>query len=69
MFYINKFLSEQLSSNERKGNWKIVGVDPDGFDLRKNKILVRFPFEKQINDVKKLRGIFVGLHKKALNIN
>ena len=67
--YINKFLSEQLSSNERKGNWKIVGVDPDGFDLRKNKILLRFPFEKQINDVKKLRGIFVGLHKKALNIN
>ena len=54
---------------KEKGNWKIVGVDPDGFDLRKNKILLRFPFEKQINDVKKLRGIFVGLHKKALNIN
>ena len=34
--YINKFLSEQLSTMKER-EIEIVGVDPDGFDLRKIK--------------------------------
>ncbi|MBC33988.1 MAG: hypothetical protein CMN01_05125 [Rickettsiales bacterium] len=52
-------------SGSSKG-WKIIGIDPDGFDLRKRDKLIRFYFEKSINDAKKLRGIFVHLHKLSL---
>ena len=47
--------------------WKIVGIDPDGFDLRKKHKLTRYFFEKEVNDAKKLRGILVHLHKLASN--
>jgi len=50
---------------KNKLNWKITGIDPDGFDIRNKDFLARFPFEKFINDAKKLRGVFVKLHKEA----
>ena len=52
-------------SGSSKG-WKIIGIDPDGFDLRKKDKLIRFCFENSIKDAKKLRGIFVSLHKLSL---
>ncbi len=48
--------------------WSLVGIDPEGFDLRRKNELIRFFFENQVKDAKKLRGTFVGLHKKALKI-
>ena len=52
-------------TDKKKKNWRIVGVDPDGFDLRNKQTLARYCFEKSVTDVKKLRGLFVSLHKKA----
>ena len=60
--------STKILKNKTK-NWEIVGIDPDGFDLRKGKNLTRLFFEKQLNDAKKLRGVFVNLHKKSSEIN
>ena len=60
--YTKKFLP-YISGN--KNNWKLVGIDPDGFDLRKKDKLARIAFEKGINNAKKLRGIFVSLNKLA----
>ena len=59
--------STKILKNKTK-NWEIVGIDPDGFDLRKGKNLTRLFFEKQLNDAKKLRGVFVNLHKLASKI-
>ena len=59
--------STNILKNKTK-DWKIVGIDPDGFDLRKGKNLTRLFFEKQLNDAKKLRGVFVNLHKLASKI-
>ena len=41
--YLQKFI-KNLKNTEKKGSWKIVGIDPDGFDLRKKKLLTRFFF-------------------------
>ena len=62
--YIKKLLKEQLTEKEKEPGWSIVGIDPDGFDLRKKESLTRIFFEKEITDAIKLRGIFVNLHKK-----
>ena len=64
--YISKLIKPS-DSRSSKG-WKIVGIDPEGFDLRKKKFLARYFFEKKIQDAKKLRGIFVGLHNKAMKV-
>ena len=63
--YLQKFI-KNLRNTEKKGSWKIVGIDPDGFDLRKKKLLARFFFDKEVFDARKLRGIFVKLHKEAI---
>ena len=62
---LNLYSTKLIKSDKRKKNWSIVGVDPDGFDLRNKEILARYCFENSITDVKKLRGLFVSLHKKA----
>ena len=61
-----KNLMKDMIKVKNKLNWKISGIDPDGFDIRNKDFLLRFPFEKFINDAKKLRGIFVKLHKDAI---
>ena len=61
-----KNLMKNMMKVRSKLNWQITGIDPDGFDLRNESFLARFPFEKFINDAKKLRGIFVKLHKEAI---
>ncbi len=58
--YTRKILKNRMK------NWRIVGIDPDGFDLRKKNKLLRLFFDKEINDAKKLRGVFINLHKLAL---
>ncbi len=63
--YINYLMKNEISSAQRKGDWNITGIDPDGFDLRKKQITARYFFEKEISNAKKLRGVFVNLHKKA----
>ena len=65
--YFKKEYEIQVFKNKKK-NWEIVGIDPDGFDLRKGKNLARLFFEKQLNDAKKLRGVFVNLHNQASRV-
>ena len=48
-----------------KKNWELIGVDPDGFDLRKKERIIRYCFERSIDNASKLRGVFVKLHKLA----
>ncbi len=67
--YINNLMQNELSSAQRKGDWNITGVDPDGFDLRKKQTTARYFFEKEISNAAKLRGVFVNLHKKASEVN
>ena len=67
--YINNLMKNEISSAQRRGDWNITGIDPDGFDLRKKKDTARYLFEKEVSNAKKLRGIFVNLHKKSLEIN
>ncbi len=61
--YISKLI--KIPKSEPKKNWKLIGIDPEGFDLRFKDKIARYFFEKEIADAKKLRGLFVGLHKKA----
>ena len=65
---INHLMKSEIPTSQRKGDWNITGIDPDGFDLRKKKIIARFFFEKEISNAKKLRGVFVNLHKKSSEI-
>ena len=64
--YVNKLMTNNFDEKSKKGDWKIVGIDPDGFDVRKKNSLNRYFFKKEVNDAKKLRGIFVNLHRVAL---
>ena len=57
--YINHLMKSEISNSQRKGDWNITGIDPDGFDLRKKKDTARYFFEKEVSNAKKLRGIFV----------
>ena len=41
--YLQKFI-KNLKTREKTGAWKIVGIDPDGFDLRKKNLLTRLFF-------------------------
>ena len=67
--YIKNLMQNEIPSTQRKGDWNITGIDPDGFDLRKKKMTARYFFEREISNAKKLRGIFVSLHKEASKIN
>jgi len=63
---IDLYSTKILKKNTK--DWKIVGIDPDGFDLRKGKNLTRLFFENQLTDAKKLRGVFINLHKLASQV-
>jgi len=67
--YINNLMQNEISSAQRKGDWSITGIDPDGFDLRKKQITARYFFENEVSNAKKLRGVFVNLHKKSSEIS
>ena len=61
--YVSKLLKVKISNSKEK--WKIVGIDPDGFDLRKKERTLRYCFDKSIKDAKQLRGVFIKLHKTS----
>ena len=63
--YLSKLIRPSLRTST---GWNMVGIDPDGFDMRKKEILVRYFFEKEVENANKFRGIFVNLHKKALKV-
>ena len=35
-------MKDHIKSNENKGKWDMIGIDPDGFDLRKKRMLHDF---------------------------
>ena len=63
--YVKNLMKDHIKSNENKGKWDMIGIDPDGFDLRKKENVARFFFKNEIFDAKKIRGIFVRLHKES----
>ena len=46
-------------------NYNIVGIDPEGFDLRYNDKLKRISFLKKIEFSSELRKVFIKLHKQS----
>lgn len=65
---INLFSEFLINGQHKKGDWKITGIDPEGFDIRLNNLTRRYFFEKQLEDSNELRKIFIKLHKKANEI-
>ena len=35
-------MKDHIKNNENKGKWDMIGIDPDGFDLRKKENVARF---------------------------
>jgi hypothetical protein len=64
---LNLYATKLIKGNysRLKDDWNLVGVDPDGFDLRRKNLLARFFFKEGIKNVRKLRETFVDLHKLA----
>ena len=62
---INLFSKNLVLGKHRKGDWKITGIDPEGFDIRLKDSLRRYYFEKKIKDTSELRKVFVKLHYRA----
>ncbi len=50
------------------GKWKIIGIDPEGFDLRASKSVVRYIFENPIRKLQDIKMNFIKLHKKAKSL-
>ena len=48
--------------------WRLVGVDPEGCDLRREAMLARVPFETMVADAEAARAALVGLTKRARRI-
>ena len=46
---------------------QIVGIDPEGFDMRLSEKLIRFSFPVPLKNASELRKVFVKLHHKAKN--
>ena len=63
--YVKNLMKDQIKSTENKGDWDMIGIDPDGFDLRKKENVTRFFFQNEIFNAKKIRGILVKLHKES----
>ena len=61
---ITKYLIPEINDDN---NWKITGIDPEGFDLRFTDQLKRYTFKKPINDSNQLRKVFIKLHHEAVS--
>ena len=55
-----------LSENDSK-DIKLVGIDPEGFDMRLTEKLIRFNFTVPLKKASELRKVFVKLHHEAKN--
>lgn len=66
---VNIYAKKLLSQTRQKNNWKIVGIDPEGFDLRNTDKLIRYNFSKPLTNASQLRKEFVLLHKKSITIS
>ena len=67
--YINHLMKSEISSEQRKETGILQVLTLTVLILEKKKITARFFFEKEISNAKKLRGVFVNLHKKSSEIN
>jgi heme iron utilization protein len=47
------------------GAWDLVGIDPDGIDLRLDGAVLRYPFAPPLDDAAELRGRLVALTRMA----
>ena len=57
--YANKLLAKRGKA------WKMVGIDPDGFDLKLKNTYTRFDFETPVRDADTCRAALVTLVQKA----
>ena len=61
-----KLYAKVLLGKEPK-NVQIVGIDPEGFDMRLSEKLIRFNFPVPLKKASELRKAFVKLHHEAKN--
>ena len=64
--YINNLMKSKIFSAQRKGDWNITEVTQMVLISEKKKNTAAI-FEKEVSNAKKLRGIFVNLHKNLRN--
>ena len=62
-----KLYARVLLGKEPKKSIQIVGIDPEGFDMRISEKLIRFYFPTPLKKASELRKVFVKLHHKAKN--
>ena len=61
-----KLYAKVLLGKEPK-NVQIVGIDPEGFDMRLSEKLIRFNFPVPLKKASELRKVFIKLHHEAKN--
>ena len=66
---VNMYARKLLCQTRKKDNWKMVGIDPEGFDLRNSDKLIRYSFSQPLIDADQLRKEFILLHKKVMSID
>jgi putative heme iron utilization protein len=47
------------------GEWRCVGVDPEGLELQKGRLALRLPFPQRVTAAGPLRSMLKGLAEKA----
>ncbi len=51
---------------KKEGNgWKLIGVDPEGFDMRRKDQVVRLEFDQPLTSAEETRPVMVALVKRA----
>jgi putative heme iron utilization protein len=61
--YANKLLGKRGKA------WKMIGVDPDGLDLKLKNTFVRLNFDEPVHDAASCRAMLVALAEKARSDN
>lgn len=62
---INLYEKNLFTQSSIKGNWKLIGIDPEGFDMRLKENVKRYNFENPIKKIEILRSVFIKLHNLA----
>lgn len=64
-----RLIAETLTGRETRGAealaWRMIGLDPEGFDLRRGEHLARVPFESPVTDAEAARGAMIAVVARA----
>ena len=57
--------SRNIMGQKKSCKWKLIGIDPEGFDMRHKEKLLRLNFIKSLKNSDELRKAFIMMHKFA----